>query len=126
MHDGRLLVEGLHEWAIPTAARKDAFAGLAQAYKQINAPFGELGASVLKVSTAALASADSDDGTYHRLSGQLPAWTSQRDGPAALMKAALNAAIFDDESIDGRTASLLIDPAKDLQKEVERAVNLLK
>jgi hypothetical protein len=124
-HDGRLLVEGLEKWAIPAAAGKATFSNLAEAYKQINAPFGTLGVNALKVSTAALTSDDSNDATYQRLSGEMSAWTSQRDGLAALMKALLNGAAFDNMPIDDQTASLLVNQAKDLQNEVERAVRLL-
>jgi hypothetical protein len=125
-HDGRLLVEGLQNWAIPPAARKEIFERLAKVYKQINAPFGELSMNALAVSTAALKSADPSDATYRRLSDQIAAWTSQRDGLAAEIKAMLNAAAFDNVSIDHRTASLLIDQANDLLKEVRRSVKLLK
>jgi hypothetical protein len=125
-HDGRLLVEGLQNWAIPPAARKEIFERLTKVYKQINAPFGELSMNALAVSTAALKSADPSDATYRRLSDQIAAWTSQRDGLAAEIKAMLNAAAFDNVSIDHRTASLLIDQANDLLKEVRRSVKLLK
>ena len=125
IHDGRLLVEGLEKWAIPPAAGKNVFSNLAGAYKQINAPFGSLGMNALQVSTTALKSADPDDATYQRLSGEIGAWTSQRDGLAALMKVLLNGAAFDNTPIDQQTASLLVSQARDLQKEVERAVKLL-
>src|SRR5262249_34972911 len=82
LHDGRLLVEALQKWAIPAAAGKNVFSDLAEAYKQINAPFGALTMNALRVSTAALESADPDDATYQRLTGQIGAWTSLRDGLA--------------------------------------------
>lgn len=119
-------MEALQNWAIPSTASKGTFSQLARAYKQISAPFGVLSINALKVSTAALQSADPDDATYHRLSEQMAAWTTRRDGLAAQMKAFLDAAAFDDISIDRPSASLLIDQAKDLQKEAERAVKRLK
>src|SRR5262249_27789100 len=125
-HDGRLLTEGLQGWAIPPAARQPIYSHLAAAYKQINAPFGELGMNALKVSTAALKSADPNDTTYHRLSAKISAWTSQRDGLVSLMKDLLDAAVFDHVLIDRPTARLLIEGAADLQKEVERTVKQLK
>ena len=126
VHDGRLLVEGLKNWAIPGAAGKNTFSALAEAYKQINAPFGALSMNALKVSTAALKSADPDDATYNRLSAQIAALTSQRDGLAARMKSLLDGATFGNTPIDHQTASLLINEAQDLQKEVARAVKLLQ
>jgi hypothetical protein len=125
-HDGRLLVEALQNWATPDAADKATFSRLAKVYKQINAPFGDLSMNALTVSTAALESADANDATYHRLSDQITAWTSQRDGLVSQMKSLLRAAAFDNATIDAKTASLLIDGANDLLKQVSRAVKLLK
>ncbi|HTY79654.1 MAG TPA: hypothetical protein VMI34_17650 [Candidatus Bathyarchaeia archaeon] len=125
-HDGRVLVEVLQNWATPPAANKEIFTRLAKVYKQINAPFGELSVNALKVSTAALKSADANDATYTRLTGQIAAWTSQRDGIASEMRAMLNSAAFDNVAINHRSASFLIDQATDLLKEVERAAKLLK
>ena len=124
-HDARLLIEGLKRWTIPPAARRPIFSELAAAYKQINVPFGDLSVNALKVSTAGLKSTDPNDTTYHRLSNQISAWTGQRDGLAALMQYFLDAAVFDNVPIDHPTAKLLIDEARDLQKEVERAAKLL-
>jgi len=125
-HDGRALVEVLQNWAVPKSAGKEIFARLAKVYKQINAPFGELSMNALKVSTAALNSADPGDATYTRLSNQIKAWTDQRDGIVALMKTQLDAATFDGQPIDHRSASLLIDQANDLLKEVQRAAKQIK
>jgi hypothetical protein len=126
VHDGRALVEVLQNWAVPKSAGKEIFARLAKVYKQINAPFGELSMNALKVSTAALKSADPSDATYTRLSNQIKAWTDQRDGIVALMKTQLDAATFDGQPVDHRSASLLIDQANDLLKEVQRAAKQIK
>jgi len=82
--------------------------------------------NALKISTAALKSADANDATYTRLSAQIASWTSQRDGLASEMKSMLNAAAFENVAIDHRSDSVLIDQANDLQKDVERAATLLK
>jgi len=82
--------------------------------------------NALKVSTAALKSADANDATYTRLTAQIASWTSQRDGLASEMKSMLNAAAFENVAIDHRSASFLIDQANDLLKDVERAAKLLK
>ena len=126
VHDGRALAEVLENWAGPRAATKEIFVRLAKVYKQINAPFGELSMNALKVSTAALKSADPGDATYNRLTNQIKAWTDQRDGLAELMKAQLDAATFDGQPIDHRSASVLIDQANDLLKEVQRAARQIK
>jgi len=126
VHDGRVLVEVMENWATPPTANKEIFSRLAKVYKQINAPFGELSMTALKVSTAALKSADANDATYARLTAQIASWTSQRDGLASEMKSVLNAAAFENVAINHRSASLLIDQANDLLKEVERAAKLLK
>jgi len=126
VHDGRALVEVLQNWAVPKSAGKEVFARLAKVYKQINAPFGELSMNALKVSTAALKSADPSDATYTRLSNQIKAWTDQRDGIVALMKTQLDAATFDGQPVDHRGASLLVDQANDLLKEVQRAAKQIK
>src|SRR5262249_9326375 len=91
---------------LPPAANKEIFSRLAKVYKQINAPFGELSMNALKVSTAALKSADANDATYTRLSAQIASWTSQRDGLASEMKSKLNAAAFENVAIDHRSVVL--------------------
>jgi hypothetical protein len=125
-HDGRVLVEALENWATPPATTSGTFNKLAELYKQINAPFGELSMNALTVSTAALKSADPGDATYRQLSGQIAAWTSRRDSLASEMAAILNASAFNNASIDKKAASLLIEQAKNLLSEVQKTVKLLK
>jgi len=72
------------------AAARDAVRGngnlfqkLARAYKQINAPVGQLGLATLGISNTALSSGSSlDDSTYTQLESQLAAINSQRDAIA--------------------------------------------
>src|SRR3989442_11398390 len=65
IHAGRALVEELKGWAVPSSVRKqgDTFLELAQVYKQINAPLGELGLNSLRISTHAIESNTAGDTT---------------------------------------------------------------
>jgi hypothetical protein len=70
---------------------RDEFLELARAYKQINAPVGELGLASLKVSTKALAG---DEDTYNKLESQLTFITSLRNHLADEMLEKLTATEF--------------------------------
>ena len=123
VHDGRLLVEILHPGAIPPSVRqhKTVFTRLAKLYKQINAPFGALGRDSLVVATEALKSTSPDDSTYTSLSDLIAAWTAQRDGLAAQIKALLDAATFERERLPEGEAQRLADEARDLLAVVKGA-----
>ena len=97
VHDGRPLIEILETEVVPHAMRehRSTLLKLAEVYKQINAPFGELAIRSLAVSTAAIKSGGpSDDTTYTRLSGQIQGWTTQRDALVTEMKTMLEGAAF--------------------------------
>ena len=66
--------------SVANAPSGAGFEELAQAYKRINAPVGELGLATLKISTAALAG---DDATYNNLENRLQIITAFRDALAA-------------------------------------------
>src|SRR5262249_16322432 len=78
VHDGRVLTEVIKKNAQPVRLRGhtktlDQFSML---YKQINAPFGQLGMDTLTISTFALKSGTTaDDSTYTALSNKLLGWT---------------------------------------------------
>lgn len=95
-HDGRVLFEILDPNALPPAVRSrlSFYIGLAQVYKQINAPFGQLGLETLKISTTALASTSTNDETYTRLERTLQQITDQRNGIASQIIAQLESAEF--------------------------------
>lgn len=78
---------------LPEAVREHArtFRALAQAYKRITAPLGELGRKTLAVSTVALAGGDP---TYVALEASLARISRQRDALAARMISLLNGAEF--------------------------------
>jgi hypothetical protein len=101
-HDGRVLFEDLEGYAIPPSLRKSngLTKQLADIYKQINAPVGQLGLASLLASTRALESDDPNDATYTSLETQLIALTSDRDAVASHMIGVLEGAAFDNKPID--------------------------
>lgn len=110
-HDGRVLFEDLEGWAVPPALQRNRGINmrLAQVYKQINAPLGQLGLTSLSISTQALKSGSaSDDTTYTNLENQLISMTSRRDALASQIIALLEGAEFNDRQIDVAQARLLI------------------
>ena len=106
-HDGRVIVEALDE-AIPHRA---TLSRLAAAYKQINAPLGELGRRTLMISTRALAG---DDATYDALEEEITRITAQRNALAGRMITMLEAAAFGHGHVDEDEAQRLIDGAERL------------
>ena len=120
IHDGRVVIETIDDNVQPLRIRrhKEISKQLASVYKQINAPFGQLGLDSLKVSTAALASDTSEDAMYNVLSDKIHDWTDQRDEIAAEMKAILNGAVFYNTVFNEIRARQLIDQAQALLDEV--------
>jgi hypothetical protein len=119
--DGRLVVETLEPWAIPTAiqAHLPAWRNLARTYKAITAPFGEFGQRTLAISTVAVKSGSSaDDTTYASIENQLADWTQQRDALAATMRTLLNGSAFDGQAINQQQATQLISEANALLDQV--------
>jgi len=118
-HDGRLLSGDLSGYAVPAAVKKSGsnFTQLAESYKQLNASFGSFAMNTLKASTRALASNDAGDGTYNSIEGQIQSLTSQRDALAAQIKAALDAATFDNQPIGNAQAQSWLSQAQSLQSQ---------
>jgi hypothetical protein len=113
-HDGRVLFEALDTEAVPDSLRdhRDTLSALAEAYKQINAPRGALGARTLTgISTTAL---KGDDTTYASLEARLDAITKRRNQIAGEMIDMLEDAAFNGRSIDEAEAGRLIAEAYDL------------
>jgi hypothetical protein len=120
-HDGRVLFELLDPSALPKSlkAHHETLLQLGRAYKQINAPFGQLGLNSLVVSTAALASGTAaNDAIYTTLENKITNWRTQRDSIASQMKALLEGAAFNSESIDEVQAKQLIQSAEALLGQV--------
>jgi hypothetical protein len=111
-HDGRVIVEALDGGV----AQREIVARLAAAYKQINAPLGELGRRTLRISTRALSG---DDATYNALEEEIASVTAQRNAIAARMIAILEAAAFDNAHVDEGEANELIASADRLLDSVQ-------
>ena len=117
-HDGRVLFEALDDEAVPNSLRQhqDALSALAEAYKQISAPRGALGARTMTgISTTAL---KSDDATYATLEARLGLITARRNQIAGEMITILENAAFSGEPVDEAGARRLIDEAYDLLDSV--------
>lgn len=114
--DGRVLFEALYDWAVPQTVRahSETLQRLAEIYKQINAPIGELSLASLQASTAALKSNTAGDATYTQIEGQLASLTSQRDALASQMSKQLNDAEFSGHAIDEQQAKDLISQGQAL------------
>jgi hypothetical protein len=112
-HEGRVLAEELEPWALPNAVSddEDAFVELATAFKEINAPLGQLGKDTLKISTVALNGSDKNDATYNRLERQLSDIGTVRDALADQMLKMLEDAEFNGNRITQREARPLIAEA---------------
>lgn len=93
---GRVLFEDLSDAAVPQSLRehRQTLTQLAQVYKQLNAPVGKLGLASLRISTTALESDATNDGTYTQLEEKLTMITSQRDDLAGKMATLLEDAAF--------------------------------
>jgi hypothetical protein len=90
---------------------------LGQAYKQINAPFGPLALTTLKLSTIALQSNARGDSTYDQIEKKIAGWTTKRDAIASEIKSILENAEFAGVSINPAQANALISPAQHLVSE---------
>jgi hypothetical protein len=121
VHDGRVLTETVEQHVQPVRlrGRTHTLGQLSSLYKQINAPFGQLGVDSLKISTAALASGDaSNDATYTALTNKILNWTDARDAIAQEMKSLLDGAAFNDQIFDEVRGKQLINQAQGLLEEV--------
>jgi hypothetical protein len=105
--DGRALVEEFNQWALPKGVSKSGdhfdneFVELARAYKQINAPNGDLGQTSLRISTRALASGSpGSDSRYIQLENAISNITLARDVLAAQMLQQLQDAEFNGKQIN--------------------------
>lgn len=127
VHDGRVLSEWLEQRALPPGIRqrRENFVELAEIYKQLNAPLGELGRASLVYANRSITGADS---VYARYLAKMDDITSQRNSLASDIKAVLDAAAFGNQPVGegsedslGRRARELIDRVKDLAERDRRA-----
>jgi hypothetical protein len=117
---GRVLFEDLNPSALSQAVSSNLqiLTQLAQVYKQINAPIGQLGLDSLKVSTKAIESNDANDATYTNLENQLISITTQRNTLASQMITVLAQAEFNNQPPDAAQAQQLIDQGNALLQQV--------
>ena len=115
--EGRVLTELITPSVRPEATRPSDYQSLADIYKQIDAPVGQLGRLTLAASTRALASDAPSDETYHMIEARLADIGRRRDVLAAQMISLLDGAVFDGERIDRRVARQLQDAGKELLDE---------
>lgn len=111
-HEGRALFEIMDPAVLPAAAaaERTTLTSLAQIYKQLNAPVGQLGLDSLRVSTAALTS--TDPVTYSLLDGSIGTIAAQRNVLAGQIAAALDAATFNGQWIDPNQAAIWMHDAQ--------------
>jgi len=114
VNDGRVLIEAIDTKALPQTliAHRATLLRLGDAYEQVNASFGQFGLDLLSASTSALKS--TDETQYESIETLIASLAGQRDGLAAQIKAALNAAAFDDQAINEQSAKDWIAQAQSL------------
>jgi hypothetical protein len=119
-HDGRVLTEALDASALPASLAKDLslFQRLAGVYKQLDACVGQFGLDTLKISTAALKSDASGDGTYTQLENSLTSFGQRRDALAAQMSAMLEGAAFHGQPLDKTATNKVMAKGRALLSQV--------
>src|SRR2546426_2122179 len=114
VNDGRVLIEAIETKALPQSliAHRATLLRLGDAYEQVNAAFGQFGMDLLTASTRALNS--TDESVYNSIESSIENLTSERDALASQIRAALNAAAFDNQAINEQQAKAWIAQAKSL------------
>jgi hypothetical protein len=110
---GRVLIEKLDEQTQNAVLKneRETFVRLARAFKQINAPVGELGLKTLAQATTAIKGDDARYATWLTFIGDL---TTTRDALVAEIKHVLSDAVFGGKKIDGGDAQQLLRRAEQL------------
>jgi hypothetical protein len=114
VHDGRVLIEALTTKATPQSliAHRETVRRLSDVYEQLNAPFGQFGMDTLQASTKGIVS--TDESVYNSYEKAIQNLTSSRDALASQIKAALDAAAFDNQPLNEQQAKGWIDQAQKL------------
>ena len=125
-HDGRVILELLDQKVLPSSlhAHSNTLLQLGQIYKQINAPFGDLAKSTLKVSTYAIESDSPGDAVYNNLEHQIASWTVERDELTSEIKSMLEAAEFRGQPISEEGAFHIIVEGQALLGEASFCASL--
>ncbi|SHJ57063.1 hypothetical protein SAMN05444159_0943 [Bradyrhizobium lablabi] len=126
VHEGRVVAEWMHRHALPDGIRdrRDNFTDLAETYKQLNAPLGQLGRASLVWSNRSVTGTDK---TYARYLKRIDEITEERNELAGQIKTVLNNAEFHNQPVDeeseelGRRAKELIEQVKELAEREDRA-----
>jgi hypothetical protein len=120
VHEGRVVAEWMHQNALPDGIRDrlENFIELAQVFKQLDAPKGQLGRASLVWSNRSVTSTDK---VYARYLKQISDITEDRDELASQIRTVLNNAAFHNRPVDegsedglGHRAKALIDQVTDL------------
>jgi hypothetical protein len=111
--DGRVLIEKFDQQTQNAVLQNErgTYTRLARAFKQINAPVGELGLKTLAVATKAI---NGDDAGYASWLTFIEDLTTTRDALVAEIKQALNDAVFGGKKLDGGQAQQLLHRAEAL------------
>jgi hypothetical protein len=119
-HEGRVLFEDLADTALPTSVvnSRQIITQLAQVYKEINAPVGELGLKTLQISTQAIENNDTGDSTYTKLENELSSVSTRRDSLASQMITLMEQAVFANQPVDSTQAQNLINQGNALIQQV--------
>ena len=114
--DGRVMTEVVDAKAVAQALKDNqgTLEALGQAWKQVNAPFGDFAKDTLIASTAALASESAGDATYTSLENQILSLGASRDQLASQIRLALHNAEFNGQKIKDKTARAWTDQANAL------------
>src|SRR5262249_55016108 len=114
--DGRVTWEILDSAGLPSSitGQQELLTSLAEAYKQINAPFGDFSMTTLDLATKGVASDASTDHTYQLIDSKLADLNARRDALALQISQALDAAEFQGVAIPTGTANSLLSKANDL------------
>ena len=120
VHEGRVIAEWMRDRALPDGIRdrRENFTELAQIFKQLDAPKGELGRASLVWSNRSVTGTDK---TYARYLKQIGEITQERDELAGKIRTVLDNAAFHNKPVDedaedglGHRAKAVIDQVKDL------------
>jgi hypothetical protein len=119
VHDGRVIVEQMHSSALPRGIRRnpDAYQKLAEAYKQLNAPFGELSRASIDYATSHIK--NPNDAVYGAYLSRMQRFTERRDALAGQIKKVLNDAAFNDRPVDHGTSAFLSARAEGMIAEMK-------
>jgi arylsulfatase A-like enzyme len=126
VHEGRVVAEWMNSRALPDGIRdrRENFTELAEIYKQLNAPLGQLGRASLVWSNRSVTGTDK---TYARYLKRIDEITEDRNELVSQIKTVLNNAEFHNQPVDegsedglGHRAQALIDRVKDLADHEDR------